>query len=123
MKDLPEFKRFNRDYVVSFVSQALTLPNHPEKSHFRRLVEYEDGHYGVIFALDYFASDDTPTKSQWNSLKKKLKRHDKRVFIFKDHSLTNCDEGDGLVACGCLEFGFFAHEMRPSGGGIIGTSR
>lgn len=107
MKDLPEFKTQGRERVTAFLTQLLTHPNQPQ-SHFVRLVEHEDGHYGVVFSLSYFAPTEPPTKSQWNSLKKKLKRHDKRIFVFKDHSLVECEAPAG---CGALEFGFFAHPL------------
>ena len=106
MKDLPEFKAHKHEEVVMFITQVLTHPNKPEETYFRRLVEYEDGHYGAEFSLSYFASTDIPTKSQWNSLKKKLKRHDKKAFVFKDYSIVPCADS---VSCGFVEFGFYAH--------------
>jgi hypothetical protein len=105
MKDLPEFKTQHREFVIDFLRQVFTHPNQ-EESHFVRLVEHKDGHYSAVFSLSYFASAETPTKSQWNSLKKKLKRHDKRIFVFKEHSVIDCDAPAG---CGSLDFGFFAH--------------
>jgi hypothetical protein len=105
MKALPEFKTQRREYVIDFLRQVFTHPNQ-DQSHFVRLGEYEDGHYSVVFTLSYFASTEMPTKSQWNSLKKKLKRHDKRIFAFKEHSVIACDAPEG---CGSLEFGFFTH--------------
>ena len=106
MKDLPEFKPRKHDYVVEFGTAVLTHPNDPDTSYFRRLVEYEDGHYGLEFSLAYFVSTEIPSKSQWNSLKKKLKRHDKQIFVFKEHRVSECSDASG---CGFLEFGFFAH--------------
>jgi len=106
VKDLPQFKVRKQEDVVEFITRVLTQPNKPEVSYFRRLVEYEDGHYGVEFSLGYFISTEVPTKSQWNSLKKKLKRRDKKVFVFKKHNVILCDAS---AWCGFLEFGFFAH--------------
>jgi hypothetical protein len=105
MKELPEFKTQRREFVTEFLRQVFTHPNQ-DRSHFVRLVEYPDGHYSAVFSLSYFASGDEPTKSQWNSVKKKLKRHDKRIFVFKDHSVIDCDAS---ARCGSLDFGFFAH--------------
>jgi hypothetical protein len=104
VKDLPKFKARSREHVMGFISGVLTQPNKPTETYFRRLVEYEDGHYGAEFSLSYFASAEVPTKSQWNSLKKKLKRHDKKAFVFKEHRIIPCDDATG---CGFLEFGFF----------------
>ncbi len=108
MKDLPQFKRRQRDAVARFLIPVFMRPSQTE-SHFRRLIEYEDGHYGAVFSLGYFGLD-TPTKSQWNSLKKKLKRHDKQVFVFKEHTLAPCSPSELEPRCGLIEFGFFAHE-------------
>ena len=105
MKELPEFKTQKREFVNDFLRQVFMHPNQ-EQSHFVRLEEHKDGHYSAVFSLNYFASPDAPTKSQWNSLKKKLKRHDKRIFVFKDTSVIECD---ALGGCGSLDFGFFAH--------------
>lgn len=109
MKELPEFKTQRREFVTEFLRQVFSHPNQ-EQSHFVRLVEHSDGHYSVIFSLGYFAeTNNEPTKSQWNSLKKKLKRHDKRIFVFKDHSVIDCDAP--WIRCGSLDFGFFAHPL------------
>lgn len=115
MKDLPEFRRFSHAYVVALASQILTRPNQPEHSYFTRLVEYDDGHYAAVFSLEFFGTADAPTKSQWNSLKKKFKRHDKRVFVFKEHSIEACGSPDEGGTCGAIQFGFFAHDtMSPA---------
>ncbi len=108
MKELPKFKLQREEDVVHFITQVLVHSNKPEKTYFRRLIEYEDGHYGAFFSLGYFVSTEMPTKSQWNSLKKKLKRHDKHVFVFKNHSINSCDAPNDMTPCGYFEFGFFA---------------
>jgi hypothetical protein len=113
MKDLPEFRRFSHNYVIALATQIMTHPNQPDHSYFRRLVEYEDGHYAAVFGLEYFGASETPTKSQWNSLKKKFKRHDKRIFVFKEHTLEGCGSPDDDARCGAVEFGFFAHDNLP----------
>lgn len=107
MKDLPEFQHRSQAVVAAFLEQALTHPNLPEKSYFRQLIPYEDGHFRVIFSLDYLGNVENPSKSQWNSLKKKLKRHDKRIFVLKEHGLMPCDSGE--ERCGFVEFGYFMH--------------
>ncbi|MCB9450310.1 MAG: hypothetical protein H6672_02660 [Anaerolineaceae bacterium] len=107
MKDLPEFKPRDRETVLKFVSAMLTNEHVGSETHLKALESYPDGHYRVIFDPTYFAlpPDQTePTKSQWNSLKKKLKRHDPKVFIFKEHGEIE-REGHSFY----LDFGFFAH--------------
>jgi hypothetical protein len=107
LKELPDFQRRQQDEVAAFLKQAFTHPNQPEKSYFRKLIGFDDGHFRAVFSLDYLGSVETPSKSQWNSLKKKLKRHGKRIFIFKEHGLLSCDTPD--EHCGYIEFGYFAH--------------
>jgi hypothetical protein len=86
---------------------VLTHPNDAEKSYFRGLTAYKDGHFRLAFILDYFGKVETPTKSQWKSLKKKLKRHDKRIFVLKEHGVITCNSP--IERCGYVEFGYFAH--------------
>ncbi len=105
MKELPKFKVYRREDVIIFVERVFSHPNKPEESFFRYLVEYDDGHYGAEFSLDYFINPELPTKSQWNGLKKKMRRHNKRVFVFKEYKLVSCDDPR---SCGFVEFGFFA---------------
>ncbi len=111
MKDLPEFKPRKQDQVIRIASQVLTRPNQPDVTYFRRLLEYPDGHYGVVFDLGYFATSRLPSKSQWNTLKKRFKRHDRQIFVFKEHTLVSCDVPDQEGVCGCIEFGFFARAL------------
>ncbi|MCC6804259.1 MAG: hypothetical protein IT319_15365 [Anaerolineae bacterium] len=107
MKELPEFQHRSSETVAAFLTQALSHPNAPEKTYFRRLIPFEDGHFRVVFSLAYLGNVETPSKSQWNNLKKKLKRHDKRIFIFKDHGVAPCEQPD--ERCGYIDFGYFAH--------------
>lgn len=106
MKDLPEFQRHSTDEVSGFLKLIFTRPALPDETFFRKLVAFDDGHYRAVFSLDYLGGE-TASKSQWNSLKKKLKRHDKRIFVFKEHGLAACDMPD--ERCGYIDFGYFAH--------------
>ncbi len=104
MRDLPPFKRRNRTEVAAFIAPLLISDQHPEVSALIDLLEYEDGHYRVLFRPSYFVLKEgqtTPTKSQWNSLKKKLKRHEATVFVFKDYG--NVETGEPQYY---LDFGF-----------------
>ena len=76
MKDLPPFKPRKHEDVVAFISR-LFINEKSADSHYIDLLDYEDGHFRVLFKPSYFVLQDgeiEPTKSQWNSLKKKLKR-------------------------------------------------
>jgi len=101
MSNLPTFDRTRHpDAVRNFISQALSRGN---TRFLRDLIVYEDGHYRAVFSPDYFILQpdrDVPSKSQWNTLKKHLKRVDNRVFVFKDYGETD----DGFY---WLDFGFF----------------
>ena len=105
MKDLPRFKAHKYADVVQLMKAVFTHQNEPEHTYFVQLITEEDGHYRAVFRLSYF-STQTPSKSQWNSLKKKLKRHHPAIFVFKDYGTLPC-QGDADT-CGYLDFGFFA---------------
>ena len=105
--DLPEFKAQPINKVRGYIANVLTNPI-VDGSHLIDVVTYDDGHYRVIFDPDYFvlAEDQTePSKSQWNGLKKKLKRYDNQVFVFKEYGEIDW-EGQ---SCCYLDFGYFAH--------------
>ncbi|MCB9457839.1 MAG: hypothetical protein H6671_17790 [Anaerolineaceae bacterium] len=107
MKDLPEFKHRSRETVLTFISAMLTNERISKQTHLKALNSYPDGHYRAIFDPAYFAlpPDQTqPSKSQWNTLKKRLKRHEPTIFIFKEHGEI---EQEGR--CFYVDFGFFAH--------------
>lgn len=118
MSDLPKFRHRRYDEVMKFVSEVLTRPGQPGGSAVYRLIEYEDGHFRVIFRPQYFMLSDErtePSKSQWGTLKKRLKRHHPGVFVFKVHGETDCHSADlqspkrGDERCFYIDFGFFAH--------------
>lgn len=107
MKDLPRFRKRSREAVQDYISEALTSKQNPLKSCLIELIAYEDGHFRAIFDPAYFVLPEgagQPSKSQWNGLKKKMKRHDHRVFVFKDHGEV---EREGK-RCYYVDFGFFA---------------
>ncbi len=112
MKDLPRFKPRSRKAVEAYISRVLADRQRPEESHLLALIAYRDGHYRAIFDGAYFTlqeGHDRPSKSQWNTLKKKMKRHDRRVFVFKAHGEIDCpDAAPGDSPCYYVDFGFFA---------------
>ncbi len=111
MSDLPAFRARPTQTVVDYISEVLTNFQVSEVTAFVRLIEYDDNSYRAVFKPGYFVlaeGQNAPSKSQWNSLKKKMKRHEPRVFIFKEHGEIGCeaDEGSG---CYYVDFGFFEH--------------
>ncbi len=111
MRDLPLFKKRSRSEVLAFIEPLLINEQNTEVSHVIDLLEDEDGHFRVLFKPSYFVLKEgqtEPTKSQWNTLKKKLKRHDSTIFDFKDHGQSGTKEVQYY-----LDFGFLP-ERRPA---------
>lgn len=83
--DLPAFRRVKRAYAARLIHSALT---NERGSALLELIEYDDCHFRAVFARSYFqlsAGNDAPSKSQWSTLKKKLKRRDRSIFVFRAH--------------------------------------
>ncbi len=107
MKPLPSFKARPREQVMALANRVLMLDSHSDHSYLHELIEHADGHYRLLFDPAYFILQPGQTeasKSQWSSLKKKFKRHDPGVFVFKEHG-TLAGEGKRYDY---LDFGFFA---------------
>jgi hypothetical protein len=103
MSDLPRFQKRSQQAVQDYIGRVLNHGDRPEDTTLQELIAYEDGHFRAIFRREYFALQEghtEPTKSQWNTLKKRMKRMDRRVFVFKEHGIS----GDDLY----VDFGFFA---------------
>jgi hypothetical protein len=97
---LPTFKTTSKQEAERFIRTALTRG---DMIALIRLHSYPDHHFRAVFDPNFFvlAEDRSkPSKSQWNTLKKRLKRMNKQVFVFKDHGETE----DGYFY---LDFGFF----------------
>jgi hypothetical protein len=102
--DLPEFKRRSRAAAQAFAAEIFT------SNHLRDLITFDDGHFRAVFSPEYFTlaeGREEPSKSQWNSLKKRMKRHDRMVFVFKEHGEVPCESPSGK--CYYIDFGFFAY--------------
>jgi hypothetical protein len=109
MSDLPEFSRPKRENVEVFIRRALISERTTGNSALRELIAYDDGHFRAVFSPSYFALADgaaLPTKSQWSTLKKHLKRIEPRLFIFKEHGTLERD-GETLLY---VDFGYFAYD-------------
>lgn len=105
MKDLPEFRQEDYETALAYISEVLGDKAAAGETHLVELVVYDDGHFRAIFEAAYFTIQpgaDAPSKSQWNSLKKKMKRHNPGVFVFKEHGVVTDEAGRCFV-----DFGFF----------------
>ncbi|MCY3574826.1 MAG: hypothetical protein OXG92_07165 [Chloroflexi bacterium] len=83
--DLPVFRRVKRSYAASIANSVLSSPR---GAALLRLIEYEDHHFRAIFDQSYFqlqAGKSAPSKSQWSTLKKKFKRRNRSIFVFRAH--------------------------------------
>ncbi len=114
--ELPPFRRVKRRYAASIIQSALSGPR---GSALLKLQEYEDGHFRVIFSASHFqvaAGRELPSKSQWNSFKKRLKRRDRTIFIFRKYGELDC-AGAGITrrgeTCLYLDFAFLPHWADP----------
>lgn len=102
MKDLPQFAERPLDDVYDYAKSVFTRG---EYDMLMRVETYDDGHYRAVFDVNFFNLHEgytEPTRSQWSTLKKHMKRIDKAVFVFKDHGYTE----DGYCY---VDFGFFAN--------------
>ncbi len=111
MTSLPEFQPRPREVVISLLQEIFSHDGDRRHTHFHRIEVYPDGHFRAIFRPSYFILPEgqhEPSKSQWNTLKKKLKRHAPRLFVFKEHGEVPCDGAAG-DRCYYVDIGFFAH--------------
>lgn len=102
-----ELPRFVRPPLTLAESYAAQVFSHGEDAYLHDLIAYEDGHFRAVFRLDYFKLQSgtiEPSKSQWNTLKKRMKRINRGVFIFREHGYIESAE----VRYGYVDFGFFA---------------
>ena len=113
MKGLPRFRRRPYPQVLTYITRVLTNERQSPASQLVELVEFDDGHYRALFRPGFFVlaeGETEPTKSQWNTLKKKMKRLDPTVFILKDHGEAECDSAPDR--CYTVDFGFFPDDPR-----------
>lgn len=109
-QELPQFAKRPYDKVHQYAARAFKGGG-PGTS-LIALKTFDDGHYRAIFSADYFTLHEgatEPTKSQWNTLKKHLKRIDHRVFIFREYGETDCPPHSPHEKCYYIDFGFFAN--------------
>ena len=98
MENLPHLSKPPAPYVERYLQQVFA-------DHFVAVEELEDHLYRAVFALDYFQRDEpstetAPSKSQWNTLKKRMKRINHGVFTSREHGIL--EEQIGYVVFGFL---------------------
>lgn len=114
--ELPEFEKRKPHLVMPYITKIFR--GDAGGSYLLKLISYEDGHYRAVFKSTYFELQPEatePTKSQWTTLKKKMKRHNKRVFIFKQHGEMDCQTiatnaaANAGYRCLYVDFGFMRY--------------
>ncbi len=104
--DLPLFRKVSRSYASKLIHSALSGPRGPALI---ELLEFEDNHFRAVFSAAYFQlppGADAPSKSQWNTLKKKLKRRNRLIFVFRKYGEVGCGPRRPQAMCYYLDFGF-----------------
>lgn len=106
-QDLPEFETRSVQQVLPFARSVFG-------DSLVELQPYEDGHFRAIFQKTHFTIHEgatEPSKSQWSTLKKQMKRRNRGVFIFKEHGKVACPDAQGENEPGCyyVDFGFFLY--------------
>ncbi|MCY3979649.1 MAG: hypothetical protein OXG23_16240 [Chloroflexi bacterium] len=110
--ELPAFRKVQRSYAAALAHSALAGPH---GSSLLQLIEFDDHHFRAIFDLKQFqlaGGTQLPSKSQWNSLKKRLKRRDRSIFIFRQYGPIDCGSHGKVSAaqtCLYLDFGFLVY--------------
>ncbi|MEO1289594.1 MAG: hypothetical protein AAFV93_17655 [Chloroflexota bacterium] len=103
--DLPEFDHAHAK------RQGLVFSKSVFGEKFKKLTIEDDGRCRITFDKSYFVlqGDNTePSKSQWSTLKKKMKRHNRGVFVFKETGETPCLP-ESQTTCYYVDFGFFKY--------------
>lgn len=110
--ELPAFRKVQRSYAAALVHGALSGPH---GSSLLQLIEFDDHHFRVIFDIKQFQLAEgmqLPSKSQWNTLKKRLKRRDRTIFVFRQYGPIDCSSREKALAartCLYLDFGFLVY--------------
>ena len=104
--ELPAFRKVKKSYAAAFINGVLSSPR---GASLLRLIEFDDHHFRAVFKASYFQLAEgasAPSKSQWNTLRKKIKRRNRRVFVYRESGAIACDDApEG--GCLYLDFGFF----------------
>lgn len=111
MSSLPKFQRKPHEYAERYIRSVLT-GHQSDQSALYHLEEQPEGYFRAVFAPSYFTMSEgqtEPSKSQWNSLKKKIKRHHPASFVLKDYGKTQTPEGEHAYF---IQFGFLEDNRR-----------
>jgi hypothetical protein len=99
MQELPDFRPTHHDYAQSYAAKVFG-------DHLHSVTPQSEGYFQATFSMDYFTLQpgaDQPSKSQWNTLKKRMKRVHPGVFVLRDHGITAPLDAERLCY---VSFGF-----------------
>lgn len=106
--ELPEFRKTKYNYAMTFINSVLMGG---DGASLVSLEEFDDFHFRVVFKISYFQladGIDEPSKSQWNTFKKKMKRRNHSVFVFREYGVIDCGKTNKPInePCVYIDFGF-----------------
>ncbi|MDW8172576.1 MAG: hypothetical protein RML73_08840 [Anaerolineae bacterium] len=99
MDDLPQFERWPMSRVQFLAADVFM-------GQLVRLESFDDGHYRAVFRRGYFHLEEgqEPSKSQWNTLKKRFKRRHRNIFVFRTYGPLEADGNNSEYYY--MDFGF-----------------
>jgi hypothetical protein len=104
VSDLPEFEKRPLARVMPLIHDVFGAS-------LVSLEAFEDGHFRVVFRRHVFTLPEEtsePSRSQWTTLKKRLKRRDRRIFIFRDYGKVSHEQPSEALYY--IDFGFFRYD-------------
>jgi hypothetical protein len=100
MKDLPDFRSTSPGYAERFAQQVFG-------DHLQAITHLDNNAHRALFTPGYFtvqSGHDAPSRSQWNTLKKRMKRVNPGVFVFKAYGDTQYQGNPAYY----VDFGFLS---------------
>lgn len=98
MQELPQFDQVPAGYATNYAQTVLG-------SSLQAVLPQPKDYFRAIFDVGYFTiqpGNDKPSKSQWNTLKKRMKRINRGVFILREYGEIAYN---GETRC-YIDFGF-----------------
>jgi hypothetical protein len=102
MKGLPDFREVTLDYAERYAQQVFGDALHA-------VAAQAGGYFRATFGEGYFTiqpGNDAPSRSQWNTLKKRMKRVNRGAFVLKETGTTAA--GDDVHYY--VDFGFLRED-------------
>lgn len=98
MQELPPFRQTKPGYAHQYAQRVFGDALHD-------VLPQEGGYFRALFTDGYFTiqpGNDVPSKSQWSTLKKRMKRIHRGVFVLRESGETTHEDETFYY----LDFGF-----------------